>query len=289
MKNNRIKFNNSTQEEKHCPVCGAHFTPTNILTFTDYVLIVCSHCQVRFCQPFIDNRLIYTAQQITQKNEYLETSGIDIHPKLLPYVHVKNKRILDIGCGTGSFLSTLKENNEILGLEVSEAYGPVLAKKGIPHKIGDLENQLSSLPDSYYDLVTFWDVFEHLQDPVMILHLVKDKLIDGGIVINWTNNYDDFISRSAEIIYRTSGGRIYSLMEQSFNRIGGHNYNFVAKSLEQVYHKTGFEIVETIVTDTPSYRISNNLVFRFVLEVFYLVNKAFGKGKIICHVLKKNT
>ncbi|MDP3014602.1 MAG: methyltransferase domain-containing protein, partial [Candidatus Subteraquimicrobiales bacterium] len=181
-----------------------------------------------------------------------------------------------------------KDNNEVLGLEISETYRPLLSKKGILHKIGELKDTLPALPVKYYDLITFWDVFEHLKEPEKILSLVKDKLSSDGVIINWTSNYDDFISRFAEMTYKLSFGRIKYFMEQGFNRINGHNYNFVHKSLELLYMKNGLKIADTVITDTPSNRLTKSIAFRAIIEMFYLLNSTFRKGKIICHVLKRN-
>ncbi len=273
-----------------CPICETSFALSSISYFPGYSVLTCPHCQTRFSQPFVDNEDVYTDTLIQEKSEYFETTNFsysDLFPSLQNYVKIKNKKVLDIGCGTGKFLEIMKKDNEVLGLEVSPAYKTFLKQKGIPHQIGDLEELLASLPDSYYDLITFWDVFEHLKKPSNILSLAKRKLISNGIIINWTNNYDDYISYFSELTYRLSFGKYYSLMAQSFNRAGGHNFNFIPGSLEKLYEKLGFQIIETVITDTPSDRLTKSIIFKIILEIFYFANKVTNKGKIICHVLKQ--
>jgi 2-polyprenyl-3-methyl-5-hydroxy-6-metoxy-1,4-benzoquinol methylase len=209
-----------------------------------------------------------------------------VYDELRPFLSLKGKKILDIGCGTGSFLSNFKSHNEVLGIEVSEAYRQYLEANGIPYRIGNLEDILSSIPDSYFDLITLWDVFEHLEAPGKMLTIIKEKLSPKGSIIIWTNNYDDCISLFAAAVYRVSLGKLPVLAQKSFNREGGHNYNFVSKSLEFLYRKNKLKIIRSIKTDTPSKKLTNNVLFRGVLELFYLMNKLSGKGKIICHILK---
>lgn len=101
-------------------------------------------------------------------------------------------------------------------------------------------------------------------------------------------SYDDCISFFAEIVYRISFGKMNTLLKMSFNRDGGHNYNFVAKSLEDLYCRNKLKIIKSLITDTSSEKLTNNLPFKVILKLFYCANKLLGKGKIICHVLKRN-
>jgi ubiquinone/menaquinone biosynthesis C-methylase UbiE len=209
------------------------------------------------------------------------------YDKLRPLLDIKNKRILDIGCGTGTFLGTVLKDNSVMGVEISEDYRAVLESKGIPHIIGDLDQALASLPDGHFDLITLWDVFEHLQAPSQAICAIKKKLSPDGKIIIWTNNYDDCISFSAALIYNLSSGLIKSPMNTSFNRSGGHNYNFVAKSLDRIWQKNGLCIISSGIADTPSEKLSDNLFFKLLLNLFYAMNRLLKKGKIIYYVVKK--
>ncbi|MCP4396869.1 MAG: class I SAM-dependent methyltransferase [bacterium] len=279
----------SILHEIACPLCETQFLPErSVFFFLEYAVFTCPDCSTRFCRPFVDNRTLYTTALIQQKAGYLETTAQDLPAELLPYVQANGKNILDIGCGTGSFLKTLQEqHNSVFGLEISETYAPILTQKGIPHTIGRLEETLTHVPDRSYDLITLWDVFEHLEHPKEILLQTKKKLREGGVIINWTNNYDDYISRFAELTYRLSLGYVKLFMEKSFFSIPcSHNYNFTPYALKRLYERNGFQILQTIITDTPSFRLSKSLIFRGILETFYLANSISGKGKIICHVIK---
>lgn len=180
----------------------------------------------------------------------------------------------------------LRDSNEVLGIEISPSFGEFLVERGIPHKIGDIKEMLLEIPDEYFDLITLWDVFEHLQDPVGLLASVKNKLAPGGIIIIWTNNYDDYISRFAECSYTLSLGTIRYFMAESFSRHLSHNFNFTPKTLNQIYEKLGFTVVDSLITDTASQRLTTSTLLTIALEIFYFVNRLAGKGKIICHVLK---
>ena len=86
--------------------------------------------------------------------------------------------------------------------------------------------------------------------------------------------------------YRGTFGKLRAFMELSFNRPGGHNYNFTPKSLSILYRNLGLKAVDTLITDTPAYRLTRSIPFRIILGIFYLFNSFSKKGKIICHVVK---
>ncbi|MDA8134966.1 MAG: class I SAM-dependent methyltransferase [Desulfobacteraceae bacterium] len=273
-----------------CPICEKNYMLGKTFQFSTYAIYTCKSCLTRFAQPFVDNKEVYNNNFIEMKKSYLDTVAMNkkAYYELSPYFNVKNKRILDIGCGTGSFLNKIKKHNEVLGMEVSESYGASLSASGIPHMIGNIEDGLKKIPDDHFNLITLWDVLEHLDDPHKIIGIVRNKLAASGHMIIWTNNYDDCISSFAEAIYRVSFGKMNTLLMMSFNRGGGHNYNFVSKSLENLYCRNNLKIIKSIITDTASEKLTKSIPFKAVLELFYCANKFLGKGKIICHVLKRN-
>jgi len=275
----------------NCPLCESVVNTLPSFTFPSYQIYTCPECAARFTQPFIDNVACYDQEGISGKNRYLNTVCLDArsYDKLRPLWNIKNKRILDVGCATGTFLETVQKDNSVLGVEISEDYRAVLESKGIPHLIGDLHQTLDNLPDGHFDLITLWDVFEHLQDPLQAIRAIKQKLSPDGTIIIWTNNYDDGISFSAALLYNLSLGLIKAPMSMSFNRAGGHNYNFVAKSLDRIWQKNGLRVISWGMTDTPSEKLSDSFFFKCLLKLFYAMNRLLGKGKIIYYVLKNET
>ncbi len=255
-----------------------------------YKIYTCRECLTRFTHPFVNNKTVYNSDLIAVKKRYLDTAALDVrvYDGLRPFLDIKHKKVLDVGCGTGSFLKTLQKDNDILGIENSDDYKAILELNGIPHIIGDLQDSLTKFPEDHFDLITLWDVFEHLEDPNKAISIIKKKLSPAGSIIIWTNNYDDCISFFAGAVYRLSFGRIDALMQMSFNRAGGHNYNFVPGSLVRIWRKHGLRVVRSIITDTPSGKLTGNFCFKVILEIFYAMNRLLGKGKIICHVLMKD-
>jgi SAM-dependent methyltransferase len=100
--------------------------------------------------------------------------------------YVENGRLLDIGCGTGSFLKAMKSNGwEIQGVE-SNNTAKSLAVKQLGIDIFD--SLLDIPPKKTYNAITLWHVLEHLYDINESLdHIKKLKAKKGRIFIALPN------------------------------------------------------------------------------------------------------
>src|SRR5437588_5795275 len=95
----------------------------------------------------------------------------------------KGNRLLDVGCATGFFMEAATEVGfDVRGLEFSTvAIG--LARPNIRDRIvhGDV-NVLRSQESEPFDVVTAFDIIEHMQDPTKFLQEIRDILHPGGVL-----------------------------------------------------------------------------------------------------------
>lgn len=92
------------------------------------------------------------------------------------------RRVLDIGCARGDFLQEMRTRGWIVaGVEPTEWLAHEALGLGIPVWTGTLEDV--SLPAHGFDVVTLWDVLEHVADPVADLQRVRRLLAPGGRVL----------------------------------------------------------------------------------------------------------
>lgn len=91
----------------------------------------------------------------------------------------EGKKIYDVGCGDGVFLN----ETQLLGYEVSGSEPYERARMQAEKKIGRSIDELSftASQDSSIDIVTCWQVIEHIEKPKEFLELVKRKLRPGGV------------------------------------------------------------------------------------------------------------
>lgn len=105
-------------------------------------------------------------------------------------------RALDVGCAAGYFLEVLLENGwDALGVEPS----PAIAESA-RMRLGD-EHVLATslehvqLPAASFDLITLWDVLEHLPDPVGGLSCALRLLKPDGKLVLETQNIHSVLAR----------------------------------------------------------------------------------------------
>ncbi len=97
-------------------------------------------------------------------------------------------RILDLGCGMGGFAVAARlAGARVTALDYNQAYCVITGVRGDQYDL-DLPvvrgaGEALPLPDSYYDVVTAWDVLEHVQRPEHLLAEIARVLRPGGWVL----------------------------------------------------------------------------------------------------------
>lgn len=116
--------------------------------------------------------------------------GINRRCKIIIDRVEKPGKILDIGCATGNFLNGMQEYGwTCFGIEPND-YAADYAKDrfGLQVIKGYLTKDL--FPGGYFDIITLWDVFEHLPDPAVDLNMIRNILKPGGLLVITTPNAD---------------------------------------------------------------------------------------------------
>lgn len=106
--------------------------------------------------------------------------------------HKGGGRLLDIGCGKGFFLERAEKFYETYGVDVSE-YAIEQARNRLHSTklhIGDA-NRLDFDHD-YFDIITCFDLLEHLDNPELAINECYLMLKEGGLFIFRVPNTDSY-------------------------------------------------------------------------------------------------
>jgi SAM-dependent methyltransferase len=96
-------------------------------------------------------------------------------------------RVLDVGCGRGTFLAMLAERGyEVRGFERSSS-AAALAGTTAPVDFGEFRP--GSYPRDSFDLVCLWHVLEHAHEPDVMLAAVRACLAPNGKLLMAVPNY----------------------------------------------------------------------------------------------------
>ena len=145
----------------------------------------------------------------------------------------QKKRIIDIGCGSGDFLVHLKKkwkHAKLFGLEPSDK----MSKKFKDKEIVIINNVIEEFkPKKRFDLVTCFELFEHVFDPDIFIKSLSDILSKNGLLYLSTLNAKGF-----DIKYlRENSKSIYPPYHLNF---------FTIKSMRKILSSNGFKNIKII-------------------------------------------
>jgi len=159
--------------------------------------------------------------------------------EMLDFIPAWAKVILDVGCGTGGFASQLSKRQgvEVWGLEINSLAAQEAERVMTKVLVGDANSLIPLLPDGHFDCIVFNDVLEHLVDPYGVIEAVKEKLAPKGVIVASIPNVR-FIHNLFHVLVRKQWKYIESGILDST-----HLRFFTYKSIEDMFHEHGYEIV----------------------------------------------
>jgi len=135
-------------------------------------------------------------------------------------------RLLDVGCALGSFLQQAGQHFQCDGSDLSE-YALAEARKRLPEGIGLFQGSLGTLPGvAVYDVVTCFDVIEHIADLDAVWKNLQTLLKPGGLLLVTVPVYDgplgklvDRLDHDPTHVHRRARGFWLAQMETRFHVI----------------------------------------------------------------------
>lgn len=185
---------------KPCNFCG-HQQAEKFLTLSDlrmklpgsWDLMKCENCGLLFIDPQPDWEELsvhypkeYHAYLRKESKLTASLRGFGLRRRvksILRSVNLPTGRLLDVGCATGDFLQIFQAMTDwvIEGLEIVPEAAAAARAKGLT--IIDAELETAKLNLNEYDVITLWDVLEHLADPARSLQICYDLLKPGGVLV----------------------------------------------------------------------------------------------------------
>jgi 2-polyprenyl-3-methyl-5-hydroxy-6-metoxy-1,4-benzoquinol methylase len=192
-------------------------------------------------------------------------------------------KLLDVGCGTGDFLKVAQGQGwDVEGVELSEWASEKARTRGLKVKTGILDD----IPDGpTYDVVTLWDVLEHLEDPAAAVAKVGRILKPGGILVVLTVNEDGFIPQMSLFLHRLSGGKMTRPVEL-IHPIH-HLNHFSRRQLSDLLGKKGFDVLAERPIELPLAAIEGGPAKKAVIAALYVVSWLLTKQWCIIDIARK--
>lgn len=144
-------------------------------------------------------------------------------------------RILDVGCSVGFFLDSARQAGwQVSGVEFSPDTAEVARQRlGGGVYTGALQD--APLEPGQLDVVTMWDVLEHVPDPMSTLAKASAALKKDGLLVLETPNVDGWFPRAS---LKVAGALGYWPHPEP----PGHLFQFSVASLTTMLEKAGFVV-----------------------------------------------
>ena len=196
-------------------------------------------------------------------------------------------RLMDIGCGTGALLDRAKKLGfAVEGIEICE-----LLAKDTAKRVGcSVHNDLlahSKISKESFDVITMYDLIEHLQDPISDVKIVYNLLKTGGILFILCPNEHALIRRLSKLAHFLSFHYFDKPMQLLYYQ--DHLSYFTRKSLVAFLKKLGFEIVFLETRNQELGRLQLSPIFRLGVRLFFHISQYCDNlgGKLIVYARKK--
>jgi 2-polyprenyl-3-methyl-5-hydroxy-6-metoxy-1,4-benzoquinol methylase len=169
-------------------------------------LVRCRDCELVYVNPRIDDALLLESYEsavdpafIEQNRERIQTFS-KLLKKTFPRVGYQmppGARLLDVGCAGGAFLVAARDYGfTVTGVEPSRWLAESGRKQyGLDIRQGILTGGM--FPDASFDVITLWDVIEHVAQPSDVLATIHRLLKPDGLLLV---NYPDFGSWMAKLL-----------------------------------------------------------------------------------------
>lgn len=173
------------KEMVDCPACGEKVGSEAVDNYNTYKLYHCRACELMFWQP------------MKSPGPQWWRASLDLTPfrpawlfhwaqkQFLRDMPARGGKLLDIGCGVGDFLSAAQNNGySVAGIDFTPEFIEIARRRFDFKEVYalTLDEFVAEKSDNRYDVITFFEVMEHLDNITDFLHLVKVLLKPGGYI-----------------------------------------------------------------------------------------------------------
>lgn len=155
-------------------------------------------------------------------------------------------KLLDVGCGAGTFMAIAASHGwDVYGVEMNEALCAEVDKAVGPDRVtcGAFEALDPEAEERSYDVITLWDVIEHVLDPVAFIERAQRMLRPGGIIVICTPDEESVLANTGKRILDASGGRYNYPALALHPRY--HTFFFSGTSLENLFTARGMKVIDS--------------------------------------------
>lgn len=225
-------------EDIHCCVCD-NTTPTDFKVLYEkekFSVVECNKCSFTFIPPYFRKQISYenykdenVANAVRNGNNWVKIERHKLRYDLIKK-YKANGSLFDLGAGWGHFMLT----GQMLGYDV---YGIEIAEQPYLYSKNDLKLPVDHIDffemkeDKKFDIVTMWDVLEHIDEADDVIAKCARITVKDGYIVIQVPQIDSYFAKKHKDNWKMMG-------------LDHVNY-FGKKTITQLLEKHGYK-VETI-------------------------------------------
>ena len=218
-----------------CLICDSIIT-IDLKKYDENFLVKCKECSFVFSKKIPSEKELENHYEGYSRNDYLSPITIKRYNEILDEFEQfrKTNNILDVGCGIGYFLEEAKKRGwNVYGTEYTEEAIKICDNKGINMQKGVLTPSNYNLES--FDIITSFEVIEHINNPTEELNNFYKLLRKGGITYVTTPNFNSILRYGLKSKYN-----VICYPE--------HLSYYTPKTLKKVFKQSGFKAKKVITT-----------------------------------------
>lgn len=247
-----------------CPACRSAGRALSLTIDDKYRLIRCKRCATEYFRSVIgegghseDEASVYWEKYKFEvysspdvRHDY-EARYDDAMAFASPWSFSGVHSLLDVGCGIGNFLEYAQARGiEAFGSDIDASAIDEATSRGLRAVVADELGE--AIPDGSMDVITLWDVIEHVYTPDELISSVLPKLRGGGLLLIETPNAGFPARRIMLGIHSATRGRVDLTAPMYFWE---HKIYFTRRGLTFLLADLGCEVVATKALTSPRHKM----------------------------------
>ena len=250
-------MNTNKLEHIDCPICEEDMAEP-LFEKASLSVVICKRCRLRYVNPRVNRQTLAAAYTETyyppDKVERIRTDNMEwlqMTERLTELAQYRSSgRLLDVGCGIGTFLHLAREQGwEPYGIDPSKS-GSAFAQEKYKLDVRCADIFEAGFPAARFDAITLYHVLEHISELNPFLSELRRVLKPGtGTLVIEVPNGESLQSRLQKA-------------DWPYVHPHDHLYYFSARSLPKLLRKHGFD---NVTLGKPK-RVSSTTGLRFVFR-----------------------